>query len=342
VSTPSSFCLADNNTNQFDVQLASYYKAAVTVDNSTLATVGLPGTVAIPTKITPALSTVGTNGVVSYVGAEYCPFCAIQRWALLVALAQFGTFTNLNKQVLSSSTDVYPHLASWSFVGAKYKSAYFTFDPTEINSSTPSSSGGYQLLGKISSSRRLAFNKYDPQGELPFVDFGNHYITLGASASPSVLQGLTLGAIGSDLSNPKSPVGQAIDGSANYLIAAMCTMVQKAAPPICATPTSRLATKVLGSGVSATSQTSNATIQPPQPPTNAPMSVWKKWSVEEHAFLIVAAANFRSPNPSCTVIKMSVTGRKLTKPLFGIPAGVTVWAMSGMGHCNSKTSNGAL
>src|SRR5665213_3718182 len=31
-------------TNQFNVQLASYYEAAVTVDNSTLAAVGLPAT----------------------------------------------------------------------------------------------------------------------------------------------------------------------------------------------------------------------------------------------------------------------------------------------------------
>jgi len=48
--------------------------------------------------------TVATNGVVSYVGGEYCPYCAIQRWALLVALSKFGSFTNLDGQVISSST----------------------------------------------------------------------------------------------------------------------------------------------------------------------------------------------------------------------------------------------
>src|SRR5271170_3657702 len=87
--------------NGSKVQLASYYEAAVGVSNATLDAVGLPATVSVPTKITPTLSTVGTNGVVSYVGAEYCPYCAIQRWALLVALSKFGTFTSLNRQVLS-------------------------------------------------------------------------------------------------------------------------------------------------------------------------------------------------------------------------------------------------
>jgi hypothetical protein len=336
IGDPAPSRFAKSHANNDNVQLLSYYEAAVTVANSTLAAVGLPATVAIPTKITPSLSTVGTNGVVSYVGAEYCPYCALQRWALLVALSKFGTFTSLDKQVLSSSSDVYPHLASWSFAGAKYKSAYFTFDPTESNSSTPSSGGGYQPLEKMSSAQRLAYNRYNPQGELPFVDVGNHYVTLGASASPSVLEGLSLSAIGSDLSNPRSPVAQAIDGTANYLIAAICTMAQKAVPPICSTLTSRVTAKVLGTGVSPTSQTASAATYPAQPTTNAPLSAWKRWSAEAHAFLSEAAANFRAPNPACTVIKISVTGRRLVKPLLGIPAGVTLWAISLEGKCNPK------
>src|SRR5260370_29484940 len=28
-----------------------------------------------------------------YIGAEYCPFCAAQRWAMVVALSRFGTFS---------------------------------------------------------------------------------------------------------------------------------------------------------------------------------------------------------------------------------------------------------
>jgi hypothetical protein len=325
--------LTTPNGENSNVKLLSYFEAAVHVSNSTLAAVGLPATVAIPTKVTPSLSTVATNGVVSYVGAEYCPYCAIQRWALLVALSKFGTFTNLDRQVLSSSSDVYPHLASWSFVGTKYKSAYFTFDPTEVSSSTPNGRGGFQSLEKMSSSQQIAFDKFNPQGGLPFVDVGNHYITVGASASPKVLEGLSLNIIGGELNNPTSPVAQAIDGTANYLIAALCTMETKAAPTICSTFTSRAARKALDTGVSPTSQTSSATTYPTQPPTNAPMSVWKKWSANEHAFWLATAGNYRSPDSSCTVINISVTGRKLTKPLFGIPAGVTVWGMSLLGKC---------
>jgi hypothetical protein len=235
---------------------------------------------------------------------------------------------------------VYPHLASWSFVGAKYTSKYFTFDPTELTSSTPAKSGGYERLERMSAAQRIAFKKYNPQGSLPFVDIGNQYITIGSSSSPSVLEGLSLGQIGRDLNSPNNPVARAVDGSANYLIAALCTMAQTTPPALCSAPVIRAASKALESGVPPSSV--GASAYPTQPPTNAPLAVWKKWSVAEHKFMMHAAATYRSPTPGCTVIKISVTGRKLTKPLFGIPAGVWLWGMGLTGHCPPGDKSGLV
>jgi hypothetical protein len=317
-----------------ETQLASYYQAAVNVSNSALETVGLPATVAIPTRISPSLTTASTNGVVSYVGAEYCPYCAIQRWALLVALSKFGTFTNLNREVFSSSSDAFPHLASWSFIGAKYTSKYFRFDPTELSSDKRDATGLYAPLEKLTAPQRVAYDKFNRQGELPFVDFGNHYVTLGASSSPAVLEGLSLSAIGIDLGNPKSPVALAVDGTANYFVAALCSMVQSKAPAICSTPVTRAASKVLNSGIGPSQGVSSTTTAPIQPPTNAPISLWRKWSAEDHKFMLSAAANFRYPNPACTIIKVSVVGSTSKIPVLGVPAGITRWALSIEGKCS--------
>ncbi len=316
-------------------RLAAYYQAAFNVSTSTLESVGLPSDVAVPTKITPSLSTVWSNYIVSYFGAEYCPYCALQRWALLVALSKFGTFTHLDNGVFSSSSDVYPHLASWSFLGATYTSKYFKFEPTELTSSKPSSGGpgGYQRLETMSSAQRVAFDRYDPQGTIPFVDVGNRYITLGASSSPSVLEGLSLSEIGSDLGQPQSSVARAIDGSAKYLIAALCTMAQKSAPSICSSGFIRVASDALSSGEPTPTKTSNSNVYPTQPPMNAPLAVWRKWSAAEHQWWLHVAATYQAPNPLCTVKKISVTGRKLSKPLLGIPKGVWLWGMSLVGSC---------
>ena len=313
--------------------LASYFEVSINVPDSTLAAVGLPASVSVPTKLTPTIATATTNQVVSYVGAEYCPYCALQRWALIVALSQFGTFSNLSDQVLSSSSQVYPNLASWSFIGARYTSPYFTFDPTELTSSVPDGHGYYQPLEKMSAAQEVAYDHFDPQGGLPFVDLGNQFATIGASASPSVLEGLSLGQIGSSLSDPTSPVAQAVDGTANYLIAAMCTMVTGTKPSICSTSTTTQALSVLNSGVPPTASTSSNNA-PVQPPTNAPMSVWQKWSEEQHAFWEQAAANYRSTTPGCIVKQVDVTSNTYTKTTAGIPPGVKVWSMSTVGQCS--------
>ena len=52
--------------------LASYFEVSINVPDSTLAAVGLPASVSVPTKLTPTIATATTNQVVSYVGAD-CP-----------------------------------------------------------------------------------------------------------------------------------------------------------------------------------------------------------------------------------------------------------------------------
>jgi hypothetical protein len=86
-----------------------------------------------PTKITaPALTADGEPRVV-YVGAEYCPYCATERWAMAVALSRFGTFTGLG-ETASSPSDVYPNTATLTFHGASYASNYLSFTGREIQS----------------------------------------------------------------------------------------------------------------------------------------------------------------------------------------------------------------
>src|SRR5579859_7641099 len=42
----------------------------------------------------PALTANGKPEVL-YVGAEYCPYCAAERWSMLVSLSRFGTFSGV-------------------------------------------------------------------------------------------------------------------------------------------------------------------------------------------------------------------------------------------------------
>ena len=221
-------------------RLAGYIVKGVSVPDSVLERIGLPTGGPINTTSLlgqPPLIDGGRPAVV-YVGAEFCPYCSVQRWALLVALSRFGSFSNLGQIIRSSSTEVDPDLQSWSFHGSSYTSTYLTFDPAEIETSTHVSTpdSGYTPLDRLSPLQKQVYDTYDAGGGFPWIDFGNKIQMLGPSADPAVLEGLNLDQIASDLSDPSSPVAQAIDGAANYMIAKICSIGSSINVPICSAP----------------------------------------------------------------------------------------------------------
>src|SRR5690349_16795585 len=75
-------------------------------------------------------------------------------------------------------------------------------------------------------------NSADQSGAVPFLDIANRYILAGAQYNPQVLAGLTAAQIASQLSNPSSPVAQAIDGSAQVIIAALDQVLHDKSAPL--------------------------------------------------------------------------------------------------------------
>ena len=76
----------------------------------------------------------GPNGkpLIFYFGAEFCPYCAAERWPLIVALSRFGTFTGLSTTT-SSSSDAYPNTPTFTFRAASYTSDYVSFQAVEAS-----------------------------------------------------------------------------------------------------------------------------------------------------------------------------------------------------------------
>jgi hypothetical protein len=176
----------------------------------------------------------GGKPQIVYVGAEYCPFCAAERWSLVVALSRFGTFTGLHF-IRSSSTDTFPNTATLSFYKATYTSKYLVFDTTEAQTVTK------KTLEPLTTLDTALMRTYDAppyvpkgyDGSFPFVDFGNKFVIDGASYSPALLAGLTWQQIGADLANPSSTVAKAIDGAANHITAAICKITNNAPTSVC-------------------------------------------------------------------------------------------------------------
>lgn len=167
---------------------------------------------------------------VLYIGAEYCPYCAAQRWAMIVALSRFGTFTGL-QTVTSSSNDIYPDTVTFTFRSSTYTSQYIDFRAVETLDrdqnplQTPSASDQAQL------------NRYDSGGTIPFLDFGNHYASTGAYYTPDVIGGMSWLAVANALQQADSSQAKAIIGSANLVTAAICKMNQDQPASVCSSAT---------------------------------------------------------------------------------------------------------
>ena len=215
--------------------LASVVSKVTNVPASTLDKIG-DGGGAFTGKIqsvnggTPLTS--GGKPEMLYMGAEYCPYCAAERWSMIVALSRFGTFSGLST-IHSSTTDTPSNISTFTFHGSSYTSKYLTFTPVEMQTNVVDpSTGNYPTLETPTSAQQALINKYDAppyvnaadKGAIPFIYFGGKYLSVGATYSPTVLNGKSWDQIASDLNNPDSPVAKAINGTANHITAAICKM----------------------------------------------------------------------------------------------------------------------
>jgi len=169
---------------------------------------------------------------VLYIGGEYCPFCAAERWAIAAALSRFGTLSGV-QFIHSSPTDVYPSTPTLTFANARYTSKYLAFVPVEWYGGKPDASTptGYAYLQQPTPQQKALFAKYG--GSFPFLDIGNQYLLPQAQYVPSALSGLTWAQVASAMHDPSSAVGKDINGAANMITAAICKLTHGQPAAVC-------------------------------------------------------------------------------------------------------------
>lgn len=203
---------------------------ATTVPASAYDTVGYQSGVGGLAHIGGTPLTQGGKPLVVYIGADYCPYCAAERWPLVAALSHFGTFSNLGA-THSASGDVYPNTATFSFHGATYTSKYLTFNSVELYGNRPVGNSYPKLETPTALENRL-IQKYDPKGTIPFIYMGN-YIQTSASYNPQILAGMTMSQISQAMRDPQVTQSQAILGTANELTAALCKLTNGQPGGVC-------------------------------------------------------------------------------------------------------------
>ncbi len=204
---------------------------------SVFAAVGTDAAQASPSAITAPALTAGGKPKILYIGAEFCPFCAAERWPVAVALSRFGTFSNLGT-THSASDDVYPNTPTLSFHGATYTSKYLSFTGVETTTNEKVN-GQYAPLDTPAAADQQTFDTYNrppyvtSAGSIPFIDIGGKLVSSGATYSPELLAGKTQAEVANALKDPSSPIAKAIDGSANVYTAAFCQLTGNQPTNVC-------------------------------------------------------------------------------------------------------------
>lgn len=168
-----------------------------------------------------------------YMGGEFCPYCAAERWAIAAAVSRFGTLSGL-RFIHSSPTDAYPNTPTLSFSRATFTSRYLSFVPVEWfgEATDPSTPFGHVYLQHPTPQQARLFARYSG-GAIPFVDIGNRYVAPQAQYLPSTLAGMTWAQVAAAMRDPASSVGRNIDGAANMITAAICAVTHGRPGNVC-------------------------------------------------------------------------------------------------------------
>lgn len=203
--------------------------AKLNVPNSVSAAIGIGGTQALPRPVndSPALTSNG-KPLILYIGSEYCPFCALERWPLIIALSRFGNFSNLHYMASGPAPEIYPDTPTFTFINSTYSSPYIAFESVELTNRT---NGAH--LQNTTPEEDMIMAKYDTEGSIPFIDFANHSVIIGGTFSPAILDGKDWNQIVNSLVYPNSSTAQGVVGSANLMTAEICKINNNTPSSVC-------------------------------------------------------------------------------------------------------------
>lgn len=227
------FFISNQSTQQTVAGNAAALKTVTSIDPKTLADVGSGSAQNLlkhTNSGTPILKGPTGKPEFFYAGAEYCPYCAAQRWAIIVALSRFGTFSPLT--AIQSSENNIP---TYSFHGSSYSSQYIDFVPLETtdNADKPLDVPTPAQLQILNTYNAPPYTDSSSKGSIPFISVANQYVSTGAYYSPQLFLNSTNQDIANAIKDPSTDISKNVLGAANILTAAICSSTNNQPANVC-------------------------------------------------------------------------------------------------------------
>jgi hypothetical protein len=168
--------------------------------------------------------------VVLFIGAEFCPICAAERWPMTLALMKFGQFTGLQQ---THSAKVDGDAGTWSYYGATYSSQYLVFKHFELYTNQPLANY-YKTLEKLPAQEQGIWSANQGSSEsFPFVDFAGKEILTTAQYNPSIIYFKSFNDILGDVGANDNTIGASIDAAAAVFTKYLCGLTNNQPGDVC-------------------------------------------------------------------------------------------------------------
>jgi len=153
---------------------------------------------------------------VFFMGAEFSPYCAAERWAIVRSLQKFGQWDGLKQTISAARDQPFLNLPTYDFTNATYNSPHIEFLAREIKDRE------FKQLQKLLKTEEKLVRKYNPKKEIPFLLIGGRFMQVGSGFPPKIFIGHTFRQTETELKKVESEIRKTIDEEANVISALLC------------------------------------------------------------------------------------------------------------------------
>jgi thiol-disulfide isomerase/thioredoxin len=157
--------------------------------------------------------------LIFFMGAGFCPYCASERWAIVRALYNFGSWQGLIETTSAEHDEKYLSIATLDFSRAKYTSDYVDFIGRET------AGRNFEPLQELTEKDYEIIDTFNPDQIIPFLLIDGQFMQVGSGYSPQLLEGMDHAKVMTEIENFASPLGNAIKTETNNITAFICKSI---------------------------------------------------------------------------------------------------------------------
>ena len=156
--------------------------------------------------------------LVFFMGAEYCPYCAAERWAIVRALQKYGRWSGLKQAISAARDEPFLNLPTYDLTEAAYTSPHIEFVAREIEDRE------FKPLQKLLENEEKLLKQYNSEKQIPFLLIGGRFMQIEAGFTPKIFIGHTFRQTETELKKAESEIRKTIDAEANIIRALLCVV----------------------------------------------------------------------------------------------------------------------